>query len=115
MSGQLQIISIDVQAELLSSHATANAVLGDLGEGLEAPVQLLYLISLLGFVVVGAYLVVRQVGTSSRTVLYSRSRLCNDLGLPRMACLRKMSSSVRMLSMLTLMNLPLEGACSARA
>ena len=32
-----------------------------LSEGLELPVQLLYLISLLGFLVVGAYLVVRQV------------------------------------------------------
>ncbi|CAL8470599.1 g10141 [Coccomyxa elongata] len=61
VSGQLQISSIDVHAEVLNSHATANAVLGELGEGLEAPVQLLYLISLLGFVVVGAYLVVRQV------------------------------------------------------
>ncbi|KAK9824565.1 hypothetical protein WJX72_011341 [[Myrmecia] bisecta] len=34
---------------------------GDLGEGLEAPVQLIYLLTLLGFLVVGAYLVVRQV------------------------------------------------------
>ena len=33
----------------------------DLAEGLEAPVQLLYLATLLGFVAVGAYLVVRQV------------------------------------------------------
>ena len=33
----------------------------DLGEGLETPVQLLYLFSLLGFLVVGAFLVVRQV------------------------------------------------------
>ena len=74
VSVQLQISSIDVHAELLSSHATANAVLGELGEGLEAPVQLLYLISLLGFVVVGAYLVVRQVGTLGRTALSSRSR-----------------------------------------
>ncbi|KAK9904268.1 hypothetical protein WJX75_008155 [Coccomyxa subellipsoidea] len=41
-----------------SSHAE---MLGELGEGLEAPVQLLYLVTLLGFVVVGAYLVVRQV------------------------------------------------------
>lgn len=33
----------------------------DLAEGLEAPVQLLYLATLLGFLAVGAYLVVRQV------------------------------------------------------
>lgn len=60
-SGQLQISSVDVHADVFRSHATAHAVLGELGEGLEAPVQLLYLISLLGFIVVGAYLVVRQV------------------------------------------------------
>ena len=34
---------------------------GDLAEGLETPVQLIYLVTLLGFLVVGAYLVVRQV------------------------------------------------------
>lgn len=39
----------------------ANPVLGELAEGLETPVQALYLITLLGFLVVGAYLVVRQV------------------------------------------------------
>ena len=33
----------------------------DLAEGLETPVQLIYLLTLLGFLVVGAYLVVRQV------------------------------------------------------
>lgn len=38
-----------------------NAALGDVSEGLETPVQLLYLVTLLGFLVVGAYLVVRQV------------------------------------------------------
>jgi len=32
-------------------------------EGLEAPVQLLYLLTLLGFLAAGAYLVVRQVLT----------------------------------------------------
>lgn len=36
----------------------------DLSEGLETPVQLIYLLTLLGFLVVGAYLVVRQVGGS---------------------------------------------------
>ena len=37
------------------------APVGDLSEGLDTPVQLLYLVTLLGFLVVGAYLVVRQV------------------------------------------------------
>eukprot|EP01025_Chloroclados_australasicus_P048843 TRINITY_DN5543_c0_g3_i1.p2 TRINITY_DN5543_c0_g3~~TRINITY_DN5543_c0_g3_i1.p2 ORF type:complete len:255 (+),score=28.65 TRINITY_DN5543_c0_g3_i1:94-858(+) len=38
-----------------------NNELYSLGEGLETPVQLIYLLALLGFLVVGAYLVVRQV------------------------------------------------------
>lgn len=38
-----------------------NPVVGDLAEGLEAPIQLLYLLALLGFLAAGAYLVVRQV------------------------------------------------------
>lgn len=37
------------------------ALLADLAEGLETPVQLVYLVTLLSFLVVGAYLVVRQV------------------------------------------------------
>ena len=37
----------------------------ELAEGLEAPVQLVYLVTLLGFLVVGAYLVVRQVYLST--------------------------------------------------
>ena len=48
---------VDLDAAL-STHAAA---LGDLAEGLEEPVQALYLVFLLGFLVVGAYLVVRQV------------------------------------------------------
>ena len=36
-------------------------------EGLEAPVQLLYLLTLLGFLAAGAYLVVRQVPTDQRS------------------------------------------------
>ena len=40
----------------------------ELSEGLETPVQLIYLLTLLGFLVVGAYLVVRQV-RSKCTVL----------------------------------------------
>ena len=39
--------------------------LGEVSEGLETPVQLIYLVTLLGFVVVGAYLVVRQVSFHS--------------------------------------------------
>lgn len=39
----------------------AQAALFDLGDGLETPVQLIYLLTLLGFLTVGAYLVVRQV------------------------------------------------------
>ena len=35
--------------------------MGELGEGLETPVQLAYLVALLGFLAVGAFLVVRQV------------------------------------------------------
>lgn len=50
-------LDLDLDAAL-STHATA---LGDLAEGLEEPVQALYLVFLLGFLVVGAYLVVRQV------------------------------------------------------
>ena len=44
------------------SDGLTNPVLGELAEGLETPVQALYLVTLLGFLVVGAYLVVRQVG-----------------------------------------------------
>ena len=50
-------VDLDLDAAL-STHAAA---LGDLAEGLEEPVQALYLVFLLGFLVVGAYLVVRQV------------------------------------------------------
>jgi len=39
----------------------AQQPLFELSEGLETPVQLIYLLTLLGFLVVGAYLVVRQV------------------------------------------------------
>lgn len=42
-------------------HLQIIAPVADLAEGLEAPVQLVYLATLLGFLVVGAYLVVRQV------------------------------------------------------
>ena len=49
------------QDHLSSIQQMAAAPIGDLSEGLETPVQLLYLVTLLGFLVVGAYLVVRQV------------------------------------------------------
>ncbi len=58
----LNIGSAPLQDEqLLSLDYTASSPFGDLSEGLETPVQLLYLVTLLGFLVVGAYLVVRQV------------------------------------------------------
>ena len=50
----------DLDLATLSTHSAA-AAFGDLAEGLEEPVQALYLVFLLGFLVVGAYLVVRQV------------------------------------------------------
>ena len=46
-------------------QSSAPTAVADLAEGLEAPVQLVYLLTLLGFLVVGAYLVVRQVGSIS--------------------------------------------------
>lgn len=54
--------TVSAQAEQLQSlqHIINNSF-GDLSEGLETPVQLIYLLTLLGFLVVGAYLVVRQV------------------------------------------------------
>ena len=58
----------DADLALFSTHSSA---FGDLGEGLEEPVQALYLVFLLGFLVVGAYLVVRQV---SRIVLRERKK-----------------------------------------
>ena len=53
--------------QLPSLKHIVSSPFGDLSEGLETPVQLLYLVTLLGFLVVGAYLVVRQV-----TLLLSR-------------------------------------------
>lgn len=50
------------QQSCCSIQGLQNSVhVADLAEGLEAPVQLVYLVTLLGFLVVGAYLVVRQV------------------------------------------------------
>lgn len=51
--------NVDLDLATLSTHSAS--AFGDLAEGLEEPVQALYLVFLLGFLVVGAYLVVRQV------------------------------------------------------
>ena len=53
--------SLQCQASAASLGGNLNPVLGDFSEGLETPVQAIYLVTLLGFLVVGAYLVVRQV------------------------------------------------------
>lgn len=45
----------------VSAVAEVPQELFSLGEGLETPIQLIYLFTLLGFLAVGAYLVVRQV------------------------------------------------------
>ena len=58
----LDVGSAPLQHEQLPSlEHIVSLPFGDLSEGLETPVQLLYLVTLLGFLVVGAYLVVRQV------------------------------------------------------
>lgn len=58
----LDVGSAPLQHEQLPSlKHIVSSPFGDLSEGLETPVQLLYLVTLLGFLVVGAYLVVRQV------------------------------------------------------
>lgn len=56
------VLSLGLGAALPWPAASAAAsVIGDVAEGLETPVQLLYLLFLLSFLVVGAFLVVRQV------------------------------------------------------
>ncbi|KAL4525038.1 hypothetical protein Ndes2437B_g03212 [Nannochloris sp. 'desiccata'] len=56
------VLSLGAGAILPFPAAAALAQpLADLSEGLETPVQLIYLAALLGFLVVGAFLVVRQV------------------------------------------------------
>ena len=49
------------EAGLLLATLRFSPAIGEVAEGLEAPIQLIYLATLLGFLVVGAYLVVRQV------------------------------------------------------
>jgi hypothetical protein len=51
---QSQQLTADVQLAVLQP-------LFDTAEGLETPIQLIYLLALLGFLAAGAYLVVRQV------------------------------------------------------
>ncbi|GIL98548.1 hypothetical protein Vretimale_3912 [Volvox reticuliferus] len=56
----------EVQAPIVAADCTPAASivpqeLFSLAEGLETPIQLIYLVTLLGFLAVGAYLVVRQV------------------------------------------------------
>ena len=53
--------SLQCKASATTVESIINPVLGDFSEGLETPVQAIYLVTLLGFLVVGAYLVVRQV------------------------------------------------------
>jgi hypothetical protein len=55
--GQTSVVAADVA----SSVEALPHELFSLGEGLETPIQLIYLLTLLGFLAVGAYLVVRQV------------------------------------------------------
>lgn len=50
-------------AAAVAAMAAAPQPLSQLAEGLETPIQLIYLLTLLGFLSVGAYLVVRQVHT----------------------------------------------------
>lgn len=55
-------VAVVLQQGQGQGHTEAvQVVVGELAEGLETPVQLIYLATLLGFLVVGAYLVVRQV------------------------------------------------------
>ncbi|GIL46789.1 hypothetical protein Vafri_3678 [Volvox africanus] len=58
--------ALEVQAPIVAADCTPAAStvpqeLFSLAEGLETPIQLIYLLTLLGFLAVGAYLVVRQV------------------------------------------------------
>ncbi|KIZ00543.1 Uncharacterized protein ycf37 [Monoraphidium neglectum] len=51
----------DSSSVAAAAAMTSPQLLFQVSEGLEAPIQLIYLLSLLGFLSVGAYLVVRQV------------------------------------------------------
>lgn len=53
--------SVQCDATAQVTDHILSPIVGDLAEGLETPVQAIYLVTLLGFLVVGAYLVVRQV------------------------------------------------------
>lgn len=56
-----QQLATATPAASAASAAAAAQPLFDTAEGLETPIQLLYLTALLGFLAAGAYLVVRQV------------------------------------------------------
>lgn len=62
ISGVQTTEKLDLSLALSSNGGAAGLVAQwELAEGLEAPVQILYLSALLGFLVVGVYLIVRQV------------------------------------------------------
>ena len=77
----LQHMEATSQEQLADVHRLAQVALGDISEGLEAPVQLLYLVTLLGFLVVGAYLVVRQVNCFTRILPTSRHLTWNAVDI----------------------------------
>ncbi len=60
------------QRALLDLAAAQPQQVAEVADGLEAPVQLIYLLTLLGFLVVGAYLVVRQVPLAWRQTAFTR-------------------------------------------
>ena len=85
-AGAARDVACSAQHEVSETfRQIASIPLGDVSEGLETPVQLIYLVTLLGFVVVGAYLVVRQVSSHSHTQIAKALRCANDAG-ERMPC-----------------------------
>lgn len=58
---QAEALEVSVSAFTLHIEEKLECCGAQVAEGLEAPVQLLYLLTLLGFLAAGAYLVVRQV------------------------------------------------------
>jgi hypothetical protein len=78
----------------------------ELSEGLETPVQLIYLLTLLGFLVVGAYLVVRQVRGTCTVASESANQHCSAVTLhctsvaPSVPMYRKVSAHWRVAQVL---------------
>jgi hypothetical protein len=78
----------------------------ELSEGLETPVQLIYLLTLLGFLVVGAYLVVRQVRGTCTVASESANQHCGAATLhctcvaPSVQMHRKLSAHWRVAQVL---------------